>query len=370
MKDKRMLCSLLLFVLLLALAPTAVASTTWYVNGVLGSNSNNCMSSQTACRTIGHAISLAASGDTIRVASAIYPEHLTISINLKVIGSGATTTFVDNGPTCCFAVFYISSATANVSLSKLTMRYGFWGVLNAGTVTISDSTISANSGLGNGGGIFNDTAATVRINNSTISQNAADADCLFVTRMCAGGSGGGIYNLGTVTITNSTIAENSAKGGNGGGISGGRLRLNNSTISQNGASEVCAFGHCYGGNGGGIYGSATLQNSIIANSIHGGNCYGTMTSHGYNMSSDGTCNFSNSGDRNYTNPMLGPLQYNGGPTQTMALPSGSPAIDTGNPSGCTDGQGDLLKTDQRGMPRPDHEDSGRCDRGAYERQTD
>jgi hypothetical protein len=88
------------------------------------------------------------------------------------------------------------------------------------------------------------------------------------------------------------------------------------------------------------------------------------------MSSDGTCNLSASGDRNNTDPMLGPLQNNGGPTQTMALPSGSPAIDAGNPSGCTDGSGHLLTTDQRGYPRHDPEDTGGCDMGAYERQSD
>ena len=96
-----------------------------------------------------------------------------------------------------------------------------------------------------------------------------------------------------------------------------------------------------------------------------------MTSKGYNLSSDNTCKFGTSGDRNNTDPMLGPLQYNGGPnhTQTMALQPGSPAIDAGNPSGCTDSKGNLLKTDQRGMPRPDKEDTGGCDMGAYETQS-
>jgi hypothetical protein len=60
----------------------------------------------------------------------------------------------------------------------------------------------------------------------------------------------------------------------------------------------------------------------------------------------------------------------GGPTQTIPLLSGSPAIDAGNASGCTDGQGHLLKTDQRGAPRHDKEDAGGCDMGAYERQKD
>jgi len=88
-----------------------------------------------------------------------------------------------------------------------------------------------------------------------------------------------------------------------------------------------------------------------------------MTSKGYNVSSDSTCNFNGPGD-------LNTLGYYGGPTQTMPLLSGSPAIDGGNPSGCTDDQGNLLKTDQRGMPRPDTEDKGDCDMGAYESQSD
>jgi len=69
-----------------------------------------------------------------------------------------------------------------------------------------------------------------------------------------------------------------------------------------------------------------------------------------------------------TDPKLGALQNNGGPTMTGALLSGSPAIDAGNPTGCVDGQGHLLKTDQRGKPRPDKEDTGGCDMGAYESQ--
>ena len=107
----------------------------------------------------------------------------------------------------------------------------------------------------------------------------------------------------------------------------------------------------------------------MANGISSSNCGGTVTSNGYNLSSDDTCNFTSTGDLNNTDPMLGPLQYNGGPTQTMALPSGSPAVDSGNPSGCTDGLGHLLKTDQRGKPRPDTEDTGSCDIGAYEFQS-
>lgn len=95
-----------------------------------------------------------------------------------------------------------------------------------------------------------------------------------------------------------------------------------------------------------------------------------ITSHGHNLSSDGTCNFNNTGDLNNTDPLLGTLGNYGGPTQTIPLLSGSPAIDSGNPNGCTDGLGHLLKTDQRGKPRYDAEDTRGCDMGAFERQSD
>jgi hypothetical protein len=120
-----------------------------------------------------------------------------------------------------------------------------------------------------------------------------------------------------------------------------------------------------------VGGTVKIQNSILAKRTVGGTCPGTMISKGYNMSSDGTCNFSNHGDRNnISDPKLGTLGNYGGPTETIPLLSGSPAIDAGNPSGCKDGQGHLLKTDQRGQPRANTEDKTGCDIGAYERQSD
>lgn len=112
-----------------------------------------------------------------------------------------------------------------------------------------------------------------------------------------------------------------------------------------------------------------MQNTIVANNV-GGNCSGTLESKGYNLSGDDSCSFDSTGDLNDTDPKLGRLRNNGGLTKTLALLPGSPAIDSGNPSGCTDGQGHLLRTDQRGKRRPDKEDSSGCDRGAYERQKD
>jgi hypothetical protein len=405
MERKPTISGVLLLALLVAVARSASASTTWYVNGVSGSDSNNCRSSLTACKTIGHAISLAASGDFIVVAAGTYTEHLTIGISLNVIGSGASTTIVDGG--LAGRVANIPNSGTSVTLSNVTIRNGLvavsvgkgGGIYNAGTLTINNCTITNNQAHGiagnSGGGIYN--AGNLTINNSTVSRNHA-----YVIS-----GGGGIYNSGSLRINNSTLSGNSASVG--GAINGGTITIYNSTISANNAyvggaisngsvvivnstlsgnraskqgggvntSTLSVFSSTLSGNsaaqGGSIFtnGFTTImQNSIVANSPSGGNCNGTIASRGYNMSSDATCNFHNSGDRNSTNAMLGPLQNNGGPTQTMALPSGSPAVDAGNPSGCTDAQGHLLTTDQRGYPRHDPEDPSGCDMGAYERQSD
>jgi hypothetical protein len=368
--------SLLVITLFLALCPIALASTktstNWYVDGVNGNDANDCRTSQTACKTIGHAISsLASSGDSIIVAPATYTENLSIGISLNIIGSGANTTIIDGGSVNSV----IENSGNQVTLSNITIQNGLsvygGGIRNFGTLTINNSTVNGNRAwqvcqtcqTGHGGGIYN--SGQMTINSSTISGNSASCG-----RICSS-YGGGIYNANTgssLAINNSTITGNAAAlhgPGYGGGIYnyGGLVTISNSTISGNSALP--------GGMGGNIYnyvgGKATLQNSIVGPPQTSGNCYGTITSHGYNLSSDGTCNFVSVGDLENHAPLLGPLQNNGGTTSTMALLPGSPAIDAGNPAGCTDGQGNLLKTDQRGMPRPDEGTLG-CDMGAYEAQ--
>jgi hypothetical protein len=345
------------------------------VNGVSGNDSNGCISATTACQTISHAISLAASGDSIKIAAATYTEHLVIGINLKILGSSASTTFIDGGGTK--AVVNVTNS-AHVSLSGVTIQHGAPGILNAGSLTVISSAVignTASSGPNSyGGGIWNFNILT--ISNSTVAGNRATCTS------CVAAWGGGIDNRGAATISNSTVSGNKASAGcktgefgcvaQGGGIhNSGTLTISSSTIRGNMVSLPKCISRC-GVGGGGVFNfdaTTTIQNSIIANNSRG-NCGGVMTSNGYNLSSDGTCTFANTGDLNNTNPKLGPLQNNGGPTPTMALPSGSLAIDAGNPSGCTDGHGHVLKTDQRGMPRHDPEDSGGCDIGAYESQID
>ena len=146
----------LLAAVFLTLVPTTLFSSTWYVDGVHGSDNNPCMSPQNACRTIGHAISLAASGDSISVTAATYKENLTIGISLKIFGSNASKTFVDGGGRG--RVVTISSASARVTLSELTIQNGSvtgmnpegGGVSNVGTLTINNSTVNGNSAQAGG----------------------------------------------------------------------------------------------------------------------------------------------------------------------------------------------------------------------------
>ena len=93
-KSRKLTC---VVALMLFAVPTALATTTFYVNGLTGNDRNNCLSASTACKTIGHAILRAASGGSISVGSATYKENLSIGKNLRITGAGAITTIVDGG---------------------------------------------------------------------------------------------------------------------------------------------------------------------------------------------------------------------------------------------------------------------------------
>jgi hypothetical protein len=233
------------------------------------------------------------------------------------------------------------------------------GIGSIGTLTVTNSTFSGNYG-GFGGGIGNNGGPTT-VTNSTFSANFTQ-------------NGGGIANGGTLTLTNSTLSGNFAKDG-GGGIDNfdGSLTVTNSTLSGNSAgdgggidgsgfstltvSDSTLSGNSASGSGGGVYVSTsevglvvkvTAINSIFSNSV-GGNLViepgGEFVSMGHNLFSDKPSVPLDPTDLTDTNPELGPLADNGGPTETMALLPGSPAIDAGVAvAGVT--------TDQRGVPRP------------------
>jgi len=243
-------------------------------------------------------------------------------------------------------------------------------------VTITDCTISGNSRFG---GIHCEGAPNVAVTNSTISGNSANAG------FPAGDRGGGISGQNGISVENCTISGNSAAT-IGGGIYGGFIEISNSTISGNSAGTSgggiyqLGFGLSLlvrnstitdnsAPSGGGIYhdgqkSGVEISNTILNAGALGENIFnnaGTVTSDGYNLSSDdGGGYLTGPGDQINTDPLLGPLQDNGGPTFTHALLPGSPAIDAGDPNFHPP-----PFNDQRSCPRVSN---GRMDIGSFERQ--
>jgi hypothetical protein len=385
-----------------ALASPAMASNTWYADANNGNDNNNCLSASAACKTIGHAITLAASGDSIMLAPGDYNESITIPFSLSIVGGNAQTTVINGQGGSVVAIpeeFPVSAVNiSGVRITNGNSDSDGGGISNWGQLTVIDSIVGGNSAAFFGGGISTHGGgrgpATLLLDRTLIYGNRAPEgagiqcsrpsqplriyNSAIIKNTATAGNGGGLLNgtggtnFCSVEITNSTISRNVAVG-NGGGVYG-PADLNNVTISGNvAAAEEPQNGPA---SGGGIYAIegvfvlTSIQNSIFANNA-GGNCNTTIfsISQGYNISSDDTCTLGSAGDLNNTDPELGALMNNGGPTQTMALLPGSPAIDAGNPTGCTDGHGHVLARDQRGDKRPgDPKLKTGCDIGAYELQ--
>ncbi|MBX7220780.1 MAG: right-handed parallel beta-helix repeat-containing protein [Blastocatellia bacterium] len=280
--------------------------------------------------------------------------QLFINKTLTIDGgvSGVTVTRMVGSPN--FRIFLVNSGTAAV-LRNLTVSNGNLssgtggGFLVGGTLMLTNCTISNNSApFGNGGGLNCNSSSMVTLTNCTISNNSA-----------SGGSGGGLNcNSGsTATLTNCTVSNNSASSGTGGGLycnSGSTVTLTNCTVSNNSASP---------GGGGGLnnIGTPTLNNTIVAQNTasNNSNIQGTVggTSSFNLIGVGGTGGLTNGVNGNQVGvaaPGLGTLGLNGGATPTVPLLAGSPAIDAGTATGAP-------ATDQRGFGR-----AGATDIGAFE----
>lgn len=252
-----------------------------------------------------------------------------------------------------------------VSGNSASFAGGLYSV--GGAVNITSSTFDSNTAVNNGGGAIISGGTNNTIRTSTFSRNTAQS-CGGLQFDTAGS---------TLVLFNSTISGNSATSSSGGGgglcvYGGSTTTITNATITDNHSDAS--------GLGGGIYlddaaTSLTLKNTIVARNTAGitaqrrpdiNRSAGTLTSGGYNLIGvnfnafiafpAGNPNANNDivGDINSPkNPLLAPLANNGGPTQTHALLSGSPAYDKG--SAATTPLAELMPpitTDQRGSTRP------------------
>lgn len=325
---------------------------------------------------------------------------VTIDKDVTIQGAGADVTFLEGTLSGSDSVITITTGfTADIS--RVTIQYG-WGdsgggiLISGGRLLLSNSIVTLNTANVSGGGISVQGAGSAVLTNTTISRNNSHL-------------GGGIYNVGSITVTNSTIFNNhaalqsSSEGGgmrtngptmltnvtisgndtntDGGGLivsTGAIATLNNVTISSN---EADKDGNSSGGGGGVWFGSATveLRNSLIAGNFDatGGSvdCFSSdqFSSLGYNLVGINTsCVITpTTGDQFGTgltpiDPHLAALGDNGGTTMTHALQLNSPARNAGNPAAPGSGGNACAAIDQRGYPRPAGGTGGRCDIGAYE----
>jgi hypothetical protein len=266
------------------------------------------------------------------------------------------------------------------------------GILNRASLTLVESSVTGNltkaaggssQNAPQGGGIYNHTTGTLTLERSLVSGNSALGNSGGAGSTNA--SGGGIANFGTLVVRQSTIDDNVASGtgsttnnaATGGGISNANtpsvnVTIDRGTISGNSAVATGAGINARAG-GFSVFGSSftvrsstiagnsapvaanltggaavTFANTIVAEPLGGGsNCSTPVTSAGYNLESAASCGFGAAGDKPSTDPLLTPggPAANGGPTPTIGLLEGSPAIDAG-----LSAVGETV--DQRGLTRP------------------
>jgi Bacterial Ig-like domain (group 3) len=321
--------AVLAFGVFAAAAAQAATPKTLYVSQG-GLDSGTCTSAS-PCATVSYALTQAASGATIKVSGTI-DDHLTIT-------SPVTITTWPNGPagspgvldgTASGTVVDVVNAAGVTTLNDLTIENGSLGIDNQNsTLKITDSTVSGNATAAEpDAGIDNYGLSTMTIIDSTVTKNSGAPDGSDV--------GAGIWNTASMTVIASTIAGNT-----GGGIYSGQDD------------------------------TATLGATIVADNT-GANCDGydaaSLDSAGYNLTNDanGTaCSFTAATDLVDKNPALGALASNGGPTQTLLPGAKSPAADVIPETTTLRGVTVCPGTDQRGVARPGHGETG-CTIGAVE----
>ncbi len=345
-------------------------STTWYV-APTGNDANDCLTTTTPCATINGALQkpIFVQGDTVLVASGLYTGTSdavgAITTSVQLLGGWNSDFTVQSGLSTLDGEnqrrgLKVMSATVTLDHfivqhgNTLTSTRGGGLLLQNSIVTVTGSIVRENVASDTGAGI-QQTGGVLDVENSALLDNVAGDN--------ASGDGGALYqNGGVANLTNSTVSGNWA--GFGGGAFGlyndAVLNLNNTTVVSNvtpgygGAITIDYF-----------QGQVNLQNTILAGNQGGPTtpeCTGPVHSLGYNLVGSTTgCTFtSGPEDRLNMSPQVGILT---GTIPYYDLFSTHPAVNMGNPDGCRDSAGNLLSSDQRGLPRV-----GRCDIGAIELQ--
>jgi len=340
---------------------------------------NTAVISNSASRSAGGIGNSASSGVTATVS--IYSSQVSSNIADEAAG-GIWNTYASDATQATMIVYLENSEVSNNVTYNSEGIVGGGGIVNngdpsegnLGLIEIRDSSIidnQANTGSAFGGGIIN-AMGLMTITGSTISGNIAQSspDGPFPA------GGGGIVNSdGTLAVANSTISGNEANGlSGGGGILNTQffgeapsiVRLFNVTISDNSATSTA------GGVRNVEFSDLQSVRTVFVNTIVAGNqapdgmacanAPGTvLQSMGNNLEDGDSCDFDQPSDLINSDPLLGLLQNNGGPTETQALLDWSPAIDSGDDASCNLPL--VGGVDQRGVVRPI---GPQCDIGAYE----
>jgi hypothetical protein len=380
--------AVVVFAVTLVSVPAAWA-TIWYPSKPDDSNGTGCVANGGAGNScsLRQAVSAAQNGDTVSLAPPAPAGPYMLSTNILPIGTNITLQGVDARSSeiqqtlagqGVIQVGMVTATIRDVYITGGTAANGSpgGGISNNGTLTLDSVWLAGNSATAStftptfGGGVWNQ--GTLTIINSTISNNLVKS-AVPMSGFHANASGGGVGTSANapLKISNSTITGNSAVQVSGGDVATGGgltttspITLTNVTLDGNNASTS-------GGNlnalGSGV--TVTVRNSIVGagTAPSGSNCTVALGAaigpESYNLEDDSgvQCQFNDSTDQRGANPQLGSLQNNGGPTDTMALPANSPAVDHGNPGGCTDPNGTSISSDQRGHVR-----GSPCDLGAFE----
>ena len=306
---------------------------------------NYCVITNNSSDTAGGAISAGAQTDI---------EHSIITGNKAGnVGGGVLT--------AASTSIYYSTVSNNSTLGAASASNGGGGIFSGGAVRLFRTTVDGNTSASSGGGIYGG-PGSLNIVDSTISNNTASA-----------GSGGGIFGSSGTSLNGATVTGNHAEG-NGGGINGGPVDLTNSTITGNTATGIgggvaadvltssysTVATNTASGAGGGVNFAtgADSQATIFSGNTPDDLATASSTAMTGQFNLVGVTTAGTPGDTISCDPMLAALADNGGPTQTMALQTGSCAIDAASAT-----PAEIV--DQRGYSRPAVVATN-ADIGAYE----